>query len=142
MIRKELKKFNRRELVDILYQMKKNEQQQQDEIAALKEALEDRRIRISAAGSISEAAASINNLFFTAQSTADLYLEEIAAMKEETEKECIKMLEDARAKVANILDEGERACADLYASYQADYQKWQELQQEIQALEEMRKRRY
>ena len=142
MIRKELRKFNRRELVDILYQMKKNEQQQQEEIAALQEALQDKRIRLSEAGSLSDAAVSVSDLFSTAQSTADLYLSEIAAMKEETEKECAKMLEEARGKVDKILSEGRKACADLYTAYQADYKKWQELQKEIQALEMMRNRRY
>ena len=140
MIKKELKKLSRRELVDILYQMKKNEQQQQEEIASLQEALQDRRIRLSMAGSISEAAASITNLFSTAQSTADLYLSEITSMREETEKECAKMLEEAEEKVEKILAEGEKACADLYTRYQADYKKWKELQAEINTLEEMRKR--
>lgn len=59
MISKDLKKLSRRELMDIIYQMKKNEQQLQEEIASLQEALQDKRIRLSTAGSIAEAAASI-----------------------------------------------------------------------------------
>lgn len=56
MVSKELKKLSRRELVDIIYQLKKNEQLLQDEIASLREALQDRRIHLSTAGSIAEAA--------------------------------------------------------------------------------------
>ena len=63
MINKELKKLSRRELVDIIYQMKKNEQTMQEEIASLQEALQDKRLRLSTAGSISEAAASITNIY-------------------------------------------------------------------------------
>ena len=81
MISKELKKMSRRELMDIIYQMKKNEQQMQDEIASLQEALQDKRLRLSVAGSVAEAAASITNVFSAAQMTADLYLQEIACMK-------------------------------------------------------------
>lgn len=42
MISKDLKKLSRRELMDIIYQMKKNEQQMQEEIASLQEALQER----------------------------------------------------------------------------------------------------
>ena len=105
MIGKELKRLSRRELVDIIYQLKKNEQEKQEEIAALEEALQDRRIRLSVAGSIAEAATDITRIFFTAQKTADLYLNEIASMKADAEKECAKMLEDARKQAETILAE-------------------------------------
>ena len=96
MISKELKKLTRRELVDIIYQLKKNEQELQEKITALEEALQEKRIRLSVAGSIAEAAVDITQLFANAQRTADLYLHEIAAMKEETQKACEAMLEAAK----------------------------------------------
>ena len=55
MISKELKKLNRRELVDVIYQLKKNEEQMQEQIASLEAELQDRRIHLSVAGSIAEA---------------------------------------------------------------------------------------
>ena len=67
MVNKELKKLSRRELVDIIYQLKKSEQQLQEEIKTLQEALQDKRIRLSTAGSVAEAAASVTGLFFAAQ---------------------------------------------------------------------------
>lgn len=136
MISKELKKLSRRELVDIIYQLKKNEQEKQDQITSLEEALREKRIRVSVAGSIAEAAVDITNVFSIAQTTADLYLHEISCMKEETEQECAKMLEDARKKVEQILTEGKTQCDELEARYQRDYEKWQQLQAEIQKLEE------
>ena len=105
MISKELKRLSRRELVDIIYQLKKNEEKMQEEIAGLEEALQEKRIRISVAGSIAEAATDITHLFATAQRTADLYLREIASMKEETERECAKTLENARKQAEMILAE-------------------------------------
>ena len=127
MISKELKKMSRRELMDIIYQMKKNEQQMQEEIASLQEALQDKRIRLSVAGSVADAAASITNVFSAAQMTADLYLREIACMKEETEKECAARIEDARRTVAKIMSDGEKQYAELRLRHQADYKKWQQL---------------
>ena len=127
MISKELKKMSRRELMDIIYQMKKNEQQMQEEIASLQEALQDKRIRLSVAGSVADAAASITNVFSAAQMTADLYLREIACMKEETEKECAARIEEAKRTVAKIMSDGEKQYAELRLRYQADYKKWQQL---------------
>ena len=135
MISKELKSLNRRELVDIIYQLKKNEQQKQEEIAALEEALQEKRIRISVAGSIAEAATDITQIFANAQRTADLYLHEISAMKEETEKTCSGMIEDAKKRVDDILAEGQKQLAELNDRYKAEYQKLQQLKTEIQQLE-------
>ena len=102
---KELKRLRRRELVEIIYQMKKNEERMQEEIAALQAELNDKRLRLSEAGSIAEAAASIANLFSAAQTTADVYLHEIACMKEEAKQECDRMLEEAKQKSARISSE-------------------------------------
>ena len=87
MVNKELRKLNRRELIDVIYQMKKNEQQMQEKIAALEAALEEKRLRISQAGSVAEAAVAVSNLLNAAQATADLYLQEIACMKADAEAE-------------------------------------------------------
>ena len=132
---KELKKLSRRELVDLIYLMKKNEQQMQEELDALQQAAQDKRIRLSNAGSIAEAAAGMTQIFSAAQTTADLYLQEIACMKEDAEKECAKMIEDAQNKVNDILREGQQQYENLGACYQAEYQKLLQLRGEIQTLE-------
>jgi multidrug efflux pump subunit AcrA (membrane-fusion protein) len=96
MVSKELKRLSRRELVDIIYQLKKNEQQLQEKITALEAALEEKRLRISKAGSVAEAAVSVSNVLSAAQEAADLYLHEIACMKAEAEQECERILAQAR----------------------------------------------
>ena len=135
MISKELKKLNRRELVDVIYQLKKNEEQMQDQIASLEAQLQDRRIHLSAAGSIAEAATDITGIFSVAQSAADLYLREIASMKEDTQIECEKMIEEAKKKVKSIMADGKGKYDALTARYRADYKKWQQLRAEIEKSE-------
>lgn len=137
MIGKELKSLSRRELVDVIYQLKKNEQAMQEQIASLEEALQDKRIRISVAGSVAEAAVDVTNLLTTAQSTADLYLQEIACMKEDTQRECAKMLEDAQKQAETTLAESQRKCAELNARYQSDYEKLQQLHAQLRKLAEV-----
>lgn len=151
MVSKELKRLSRRELVDIIYQLKKNEQEMQDQITTLQESLQERRIRMSVAGSIAEAVTDMTNIFATAQRTADLYLQEISCMKqdaqlectrmvEDAKLECARMIEDAEAQVVQILSEGEKQYALLNNRYESDYQKWQQLCAEIRSLEDMKKR--
>ena len=139
MISKELKRLSRRELVDIIYQLKKNEQEMQEEIEFIKNELQDKRIRISTAGSIADAAMSVTNVFSAAQMTADLYLREISCMREDTEKECAKKVEEAEKKVRDILADGEKKFDTLKAAYKREYVKWQQLKSEVETLEERKK---
>ena len=139
MFNKELKKLSRRELIDIIYQLKKNEQQMQAEIASLKEALEEKRIRLSEAGSVAEAALSVTNVFTAAQQSADLYLHEIVCMRDETEQECAKMIENANKAVLRIYSDCEKKHAELNARYDVDYKKLQQLKLEVQMLEQIKK---
>ena len=122
MVGKELKKLSRRELVDIIYQMKKNEQQLHEEIESLQEQLQDKRIRLSVAGSIAEAAVSITNVFSSAQRTADLYLQEILSMKQDTQAQCAAMIAEAEQRAAEIIADSERQCAILNAHYRRTYE--------------------
>ena len=134
MINKEFRKLSRRELVDIIYQMKKNEQEMQAEISALKEELEQKRMHLSNAGSIAEAAASMTNIFAVAQNTANLYLNEIASIKADAEKSCAQKLEDTNRQIAKLISDGEKQYEQLNSRYMADYKKWQELKSEIESL--------
>ncbi len=136
---KELKRLSRRELVDIIYQLKKNEEEMQAEIDDLKGQLEEKRLNISEAGNIANAAVDITRLFSTAQNTADIYLREIESMKEDTEKECSRMVEEANKKVKMIMENGEKRILDLRIRYQTDYKKWQQLQAKIQRSSENNK---
>ena len=135
MLSNELKRLGRRELVDIIYQMKKNEQQLQEENAALQEKLQDRRLRVSMAGSIAEAATDITEIFSAAQITANLYLHEISCMKADTAKECEQLLAQAREQHRAILEESEERLARLNAEYATQLERLRQLKEETEALE-------
>ena len=136
MLNKELKKLSRKELVDIIYQLKKNEQEKQEEIEKLQKELENKRIRISDAGSVADAALSITDLFSNAQATADLYLDEIAMKKKEAEKECAEKISKAEKEAQTILENAKKQLDQLKETYVNAYSKWQELQAKVDALEE------
>ncbi len=77
---KELKRMSRRELVEIIYEMKKNEQRLQAQLETAKEALAKRELYVNQAGSIAEAALALNQVFEAAQAAADDYLRNVKMM--------------------------------------------------------------
>ena len=140
MLSKDLKRLSRRELVDVIYQLKKNEEQLLEEVEVLKQQLEDKRIGLSVAGSIAEASIGITNIFSTAQMTADLYLSEISRLKSETEKSCAKKTLETEERVQKIILESEKQIANLKEHYKTEHQRFKDLEQEIKELEKNKKK--
>lgn len=74
---KEFQKLRRSALLEIIYEYQRREQAMQAEIDALKAELEARELKIKDAGSIAEAVIRLNELFETAQKTADDYVAQV-----------------------------------------------------------------
>lgn len=100
---KEFKRLNRAQLIDIIYQLQLQIEKLNDEKHELEIKLEEKRLRLSSVGNIAEAALEINNCFCSAQSAAEQYLNEIKAIREETEIERQRILEEARAQAQTII---------------------------------------
>lgn len=98
-----LRKLSRSELIEIIYQYQLNLEELEKENKQLKQELEDKRIRIHNAGSLAEAVLGINNVMEAAQNAANMYLDEIQAMKRETEIECSHILKVTKAKAEEYL---------------------------------------
>ena len=74
----------------------------------LERELADKRIRLNHAGNIAVAALEINNCFRSAQNAAEQYLDEIKAIREETETECQRILEEAKAEARAIISDAKK----------------------------------
>ena len=100
---KEFKRLSRAQLIDIIYQF----QLKQDELTAenekLSKALADKRLRVKEAGNIAEASLAIHNIMASAQQAADLYLEEIRILREETKEECQRILGNAQKEADKLI---------------------------------------
>ena len=105
---KEFKRLSRFQLIDIIYQLQVKQEELQEENRKLKEELEDKRIRVSEAGSIAEAAWSVHRVIEAAQAAADHYLEEIRVMREETEETCQRLVEGAQQEANAIMERANR----------------------------------
>lgn len=113
---KEFKRLNRAQLIDIIYQFQLKQEKLTAENDRLSKALADKRLRISQAGNIAEAALEIHNVMQAAQDAAALYLEEIRVMRDETEKKCQRILEQAQQEADAILVQARSTAA----SYDSD----------------------
>ena len=84
---KEFKRLRRSDLIEIIYEYQRREKALNEEIEALKAELESRDLKIRDAGSIAEAVVKLNELFETAQKTADEYVEQVKRNAEREMKE-------------------------------------------------------
>lgn len=71
---KEFKRLRRAELVEIVYELQKQNEEKDKQIQALQAQLDERVLQVSTAGSIAEAALRVNKVFEAAQAAADQYL--------------------------------------------------------------------
>ena len=79
---RDLRRLSRQELIEIIYALKEKEEALSKENEDLRAALSDRKIAISKAGSIAEAALTLNDIFAQAQAAADVYLSSVRAAVE------------------------------------------------------------
>ena len=120
---KEFKRLTRPQLIEIIYQL----QLQVDELnlknASLEAELEDRRLRVEKAGNIAYAALEINDCFRNAQKAADQFLDEIKALREDTQAQRQKILEEAREEAKGILENAKAAQSDPRFSFQTEFER-------------------
>lgn len=102
-MKKELKSLKRSELIEIIYQLKKSEQELQKENEALRKSLESKRISLANAGSIADAALALTDIFTTAQESADVYLAEIVQRKAELKRDYDLIIDEANSKADEIV---------------------------------------
>ena len=100
---KEFKHLSRAQLIEVIYQLQLKIDELTEKNAKLETELADKRLRISEAGNIADAALVINNCFKNAQAAAEQYLNEIKAIRRETEAECRRMISAAKDEAAAII---------------------------------------
>ena len=105
---KEFRKLKRGDLIAIIYEYQKKQDELIAEVEDLKKKLESREIKLSNAGSITEAVISMNELFETAQRTADEYIENVKKTTENAEKKAAEIISEAEKKAEKITEEAKK----------------------------------
>lgn len=120
MTQKELHRLSRQDLLELLVSQEKELTKVKKELAAATEALNERRLILSEAGSIAEASLRLNKVFEAAQAAADQYLENIRHMQ--GDYDIIQLLASDSRKPASrqLLDKTRRECEELRAQTEAE----------------------
>lgn len=107
---KELRSLNRVQLLEILIKLSEENEELKKEVDALTKKLNDRKIALEQAGSIAEAALSLNGVFESAQAAARQYLDNIeiinsecAAAKAKAEAEAVELIAEAQQAARQII---------------------------------------
>ena len=139
---KELKRLNRRELVDIIYELQKKDAERENEIERLQAALAQKELAVSEAGSIAEAALKVNGVFEAAQAAANQYLlsiraanADVTAKIETARKQSDELLRQANQRADNIISEAEAKANAIISNANQDAAKsWTQFQQKADEL--------
>ena len=116
---KEFKRLSRSQLIEIIYQLQLQVDGLTAQNQALEDALADKRLRISNAGNLAEAALEINDCFRSTQNAAEQYLNEIKLLREETEAERQRILAQARAEAEEIIAGAKKTQGDYDTAIEA-----------------------
>ena len=109
---KEFKRLSRAQLIEVIYRLQLELDKVNDEKQLLESELKDKRLRLQSAGNIAEAALEINDCFRSAQNAAEQYLNEIKAIREETEAERQRILKEAKAEAEAIISSAKKTRND------------------------------
>ena len=105
MDKKSLRGYNREDLMDLLLKQAKKLDAVQKEVIDLKEKIDNKDIKIQNAGSIADAAISLNDIFENAQNAANQYVYNIKNLDEDSlDNFYEKILEDAHKKADDIIN--------------------------------------
>ena len=123
---KEFKRLGRAQLIDIIYQLQLQLDKVNEEKRELEGELADKRLRLSSAGNIAEAALEINGCFLSAQNAAEQYLNEIKAIREEAEAERHRILAKASAEAEAIVASTKQTQGDYDSAIEAILQEFKQ----------------
>ena len=119
MTKKELRKLNRKDLLQMLIDQSQEVEVLQNKLDEAQAALENRTIAIDQAGSIAEAALQLSGIFQASPDASQQYLDNIRQLSQRQEEICARMEEESREKAKNIIEEAERFRVDTERETQA-----------------------
>ncbi len=157
--RKDMKRLSRSELVEIIYELQRREDEYKEretesnlrgedyrkQISELEAKVADRDTKLSNAGSIAEASLAISNIFSEAQGAADQYLYEVKRLRNNARSESDGILAEAKQKADQMIAEAEAQAKSMVADAESKAQQMldeaQHKADEIAELAKMEERR-
>lgn len=105
---RDLRKMNRKELLELLIASEKENDQLKEQLQQQTVQLQNRELQIKNAGSIAEAALVLNGVFESTEKAAAQYLENIKHCSEQQQSIYNRIVSEAEQKAKTILDNAEK----------------------------------
>ena len=106
---KELRRLKRRDLLELLLEKTEENERLTAELTEAKKQLDQRQLAVANAGSLAEAAVSINGMLLAADETARQYLENLR----DTEERCRIMTDNANLEAERILEVAKKKAVEI-----------------------------
>lgn len=116
---KELRRLSRSELLEMLIAQTEENDRLKIRLEQAEAQLRDRRIAIDKAGSLAEAALSLNGVFQAAEAAAQQYLENIQRISGQQDAICRSMKEKAEKEAEQIRQEAQAYSQKVHAEADA-----------------------
>lgn len=100
--------MSRRELLELLINQEKENTQLKAELKETKDKLADRNLAISRAGTLAEAAMTLNGVFEAADAAVKQYVDNVTRGNESAQADHDRIIAEAQAKAAEIIGNAER----------------------------------
>ena len=110
---KELKRLSRKELLELLIEQEKENEELQAALQESQAALDDRTIQIKTFGSVAQAALTLNGVYEAADAAAKQYLDNAKRIAEEAAQKRDEMLADAKVQAQAIRANAEKKAASV-----------------------------
>ena len=134
----ELRKLNRKQLLELLLRQTERADKLQKLLDEAEKKLQNKMMAETEAGSIAEAALKLNGVFEAAQSAADQYLENVKTLSQrqtaisrnieaESQRKADAMVAEAQVRCAAIERESEKKLRDIQMKIQELYKQKQSL---------------
>lgn len=108
MTERELRKLSRADLLELLLEQLKENEQLRGDLEAAQKQLADRKVLLEKAGSIAEASLQLNGVFQAAQAACAQYIENIERLNAQQEQLCARMERETREKCDHMVADAER----------------------------------
>lgn len=115
---KELQKLNRAGLLELLIAAQKENESLKEQLAETQQRLQKRKIELTEAGSIAQAALQLNGIFEAADKAAAEYLENVKALGSTQEMVCEQRDRESREAAKALLQETQEKADQLFVEAQ------------------------
>lgn len=137
MTQKELKRLGRSDLLELLVEQRRENEELRAQVAQLQKQLADRRLIMDNAGSIAEASLQLSGVFEAAQAACAQYVESVESLYSRQKQVCAKMEISMIAKCQQMERETKAKCEKMLSDAQTQSETyWNDVSKKAKDLTE------